>query len=96
MGAPPPHRSPSGGITWNPQAHRDRDDRLLHHVARLFAPDAESLRCPPEQAARMLRLVTFSGSHPLISHGQPLTPEEIVELVLHGIIDTAPTGGTSC
>jgi AcrR family transcriptional regulator len=96
MGAPPHHRSPSGGINWDPRAHRNRDDRLLHHVARLFEPDAESLRCTPEQAARLLRLVTFSGSHPLISHGHPLTPEEIVELLLHGIVDTSRPGDPPC
>ncbi len=49
------------------------------------------LSCTPEQAARLLRLITFSGSHPLISHGQPLTAEEIVDLLLHGIWHDAGT-----
>ena len=35
------------------------------HLARVFEPDAEHLTCTPEQAARLLRLITFSGSHPL-------------------------------
>ena len=91
MGAPPHHRGPGGGINWDPQAHRDRDSRLLLQVTRLFEPSADELTCSPEQAARLLRLVTFSGSHPLIAHGQPLTPEEIVNLLLHGI-----SGDTTC
>jgi AcrR family transcriptional regulator len=89
MGAPPHHRGPHGGVNWDPQAHRDRDRRVLHHVTRLFEPSADALTCTPEQAARLLRLVTFSGSHPLIAHGQPLTPEEIVNLLLHGILGDA-------
>jgi AcrR family transcriptional regulator len=95
MGAPPHHQRTGGGINWDPKAHRDRDGRLLFIVARLFEPDAGSLSCSPEQAARLLRLITFSGSHPLISHGEPLTAEEIVQVLLHGITNTA-TGDTSC
>jgi hypothetical protein len=34
----------------------------------------------------MLRLLTFSGSHPHISDGRIMSPEEIVDLVLHGTL----------
>jgi AcrR family transcriptional regulator len=88
MGAPPHHQRPGGGINWDPKAHRDRDGRVIQLLTRLFEPDERRLACPPEQAARLLRLITFSGSHPLISHGRPLTPEEIVHLLLHGITST--------
>jgi AcrR family transcriptional regulator len=91
MGAPPHHQRAGGGINWDPKAHRDRDSRVIDLLTRLIEPDAERLTTTPEQAARLLRLITFSGSHPLISHGQPLTPEEIVHLLLHGV--TAPTLG---
>jgi AcrR family transcriptional regulator len=95
MGAPPAPRPGSLGHPHDPRAHTDRDQRILYHVAAIFEPDAERLSCTPEQAARLLRLVTFSGSHPLISHGQPLTAEEIVDLLLHGIWhDTS--GDTTC
>jgi AcrR family transcriptional regulator len=85
MGAPPRREPSDGKGFWDPRAHQERDARLLHHVARLFEPDADSITCAPEHAARLLRLITFSGSHPLISQGQPLTPTEIVDLLLHGI-----------
>jgi AcrR family transcriptional regulator len=95
MGAPPGPRPGSPGHPHDPRAHADRDQRILFHVAAIFEPDAERLTCTPEQAARLLRLVTFSGSHPLISHGQPLTAQEIVDLLLHGIWhDTS--GDTTC
>lgn len=91
MGAPPHPQRAGGGINWDPKAGRDRDNPVIHLTTRLFEPDAEWLTCSPEQAARLLRLITFSGSHPLISHGQPLSPEEIVDLLLHGIT-TTPRG----
>jgi hypothetical protein len=87
MGAAPVPRPGSPGHQHDPQAHAERDSRILFHLAVMFAPDAKSLTCSPEQAARLLRLVTFSGSHPLIAHGQPLTAEEIVSLLLHGILE---------
>jgi AcrR family transcriptional regulator len=85
MGAPPRPHPGSPGVPHSPQAHRERDARLLFELTALFEPDAENLTCTPEQAARLLRLITFSGSHPLISHGRPLTAEEIVGVLLHGI-----------
>ena len=33
-----------------------------------------------------LRLLTFSGSHPGIADGQVLTPEEIVDTILFGLV----------
>lgn len=86
MGAPPAR---SAGH--DPRAHREQDARVLDCLAGVFAPDADRLTTSPKQAARLLRLVTFSGSHPLIAHGRPLTAEEIVDLLLHGI-----SGGTPC
>lgn len=54
-------------------------------IARLIEPDRDQLRVPPAQAARLLRLLLFSGSHPGIADGKLLTPEEIVEVLLDGI-----------
>lgn len=99
MGAPPQPRPGAHGHPHDPRGHAERDERILVHVAALFEPDAERLTCTPEQAARLLRLITFSGSHPLISHGRPLTAEEIVGLLLHGIwrSDSPTTSGAiSC
>ncbi len=85
MGAPPAR--PGGH---DPRRHWEQDSGVLDRLAEVFAPDAERLCTTPEQAARLLRLVTFSGSHPLISHGHPLSAEEIVDLLLHGILGRTP------
>jgi AcrR family transcriptional regulator len=68
------------------QAH----DPIMPMIAALFAPDAAILRVDPQQAARLLRLLVFSGTHPLISDGQRLTATEIVDVLLHGVVDEDP------
>ena len=39
-------------------------------IGRLLAPDADQFRVPPDEVVRLLRLLTFSGSHPHISDQQ--------------------------
>jgi AcrR family transcriptional regulator len=90
MGAPPRPHPGSPGMPHTARAHLDRDARVLYLLAAVFEPDAETLACSPAQAGRLLRLITFSGSHPLISHGQPLSAEEIVDVLLHGISGDTP------
>lgn len=53
---------------------------------RLVLPDADTLRVAPEEVVRLLRLLTFSGSHPHVSEQRPLTPEEIVDVILGGTL----------
>jgi AcrR family transcriptional regulator len=56
-------------------------------IVRLVNPDADRFRVSPAEVVQMLRLLTFSGSHPHISddHGM-LSAEQIVETVLHGLL----------
>jgi AcrR family transcriptional regulator len=57
-------------------------------LVRLVEPDAERFRVPPNEVVQLLRLLTFSGSHPHISDQQMLTAEQIVDTVLHGLLRT--------
>jgi AcrR family transcriptional regulator len=66
-------------------AHKLRAE-ILALEAEVLAPDAGAFRLPVEEVVRMLRLLTFSGSHPHISDGRIMSPEEIVDLVLHGTL----------
>jgi AcrR family transcriptional regulator len=70
-----------------PPGHRHPDDAeaILASLVELIEPDAGQLRFEPNEAARRLHMVTFAGSHPMITHGQPLTAPEIVSLLLDGI-----------
>lgn len=54
-------------------------------VARLIEPDRGELRVPPAEAARLLHLLLFSGSHPGITNGRLLAPREIVDVILDGV-----------
>jgi AcrR family transcriptional regulator len=70
--------------------HQD-NERLNAEIARLLQPDRERLRVPPADAANALRAVTFALTHPIIGNDRHPRPEEIVDLVLHGI-----TAGARC
>lgn len=60
-------------------------------IARLVEPDAERFRVSVDEVVRLLRLLTFSGSHPHISDQRMLSAEQIVDVVLHGTL--RPDGG---
>lgn len=83
-------RPPSGT---KPQERRELGTR---GIARLIEPDADRFRVPPAEVVTLLRLLTFSGSHPHIASDHVLTPDQIVDVVLHGtLLAPAPTEGPS-
>jgi AcrR family transcriptional regulator len=61
-------------------------------LIRLNEPDADRFRVPPEEVLQLLRLLTFSGSHPHIADQRMLGAERIVDVVLHGTLRPAPAG----
>lgn len=74
-GPPPDARNPR-------LRKRLRTDGLV----RVIEPDADRFRVSPEEVVRVLRLLTFSGSHPHISDQHTMTAEQIVDVVLHGVL----------
>jgi AcrR family transcriptional regulator len=97
MGAPsgsgPPGHGPS---------HAPDHAPILEALADVVRPDRDQLTCEPEQVARLMRLVCFAGSHPRIADGVPLTPQEVVGLLLDGVrahpapAAADPTGERPC
>lgn len=67
---------------------------LTERLAGVIGDDADRLSVPPDQAIHLLRLLTFSGSHPHISHGHVLSPRTVVDVLLDGI-SAAPAGRTT-
>jgi AcrR family transcriptional regulator len=61
-----------------------RHEQILNEIVRLLEPDRDQFRCPVPEVVRVLRLLTFAGSHPMISDGHLLTAEEIASVVLDG------------
>lgn len=68
-------------------AHAARLAPVTEALSDLLAPDRDRLRRSPEQAARLLRAAVFAGTHPFMTEGHPLSDTEIVDLLLHGLVD---------
>jgi len=67
----------------------------LRELVAIFEREHDRLRCPPAQAAHLLRGLTFSGTHPSFVVGDPLSSEEIVSVLLDGI-RRPDAGGDRC
>ena len=53
-------------------------------LVRIFAAHPGQIRVEPIEAARLLRALTLSTTHPMLA-GEPSSPDELVQLFLHGI-----------
>jgi AcrR family transcriptional regulator len=62
-----------------------RDETFLRTITAMLESHRAELRCEPARAARLIRIVTFAGTHPRITEGTALTAAEIVAVVLDGI-----------
>jgi AcrR family transcriptional regulator len=76
---------PSDHVHDSPEAVAWRD-RLQLLLVAVVGADRDRLRVPVEEFVHTLRLLTFAGSHPHISDGRYLTPEEIVDTVTTGLL----------
>ena len=93
MGPPAMHlRKGTGGH--GPTEEQVRSWRTAADVAveHVLSPDRDRLRVSPRQTGRLLWMLTFSGSHPELSGGEPLSALDIVDTVLHGVLKTADPG----
>jgi len=61
----------------------DRPD--IGALVALLEPHREQLRIPPAKAAQLLRGFTLAGTHPALTAESPMTPAEIVSVLLDGI-----------
>jgi AcrR family transcriptional regulator len=67
----------------------DRDP-IMGAVVQLLQADADRFRIDLEEVGRFLRLLVFAGTHVWITDHRPMTPDEIVDLILDGVL-THPT-----
>ncbi len=68
------------------QGHAEAQAQVQHQMLALVEPDVERLSVPPAHLVRLLRMVTFAGSHQHIAHGDLLTPQQIVDVLLDGTL----------
>ncbi|WP_433558466.1 TetR/AcrR family transcriptional regulator [Pseudonocardia xinjiangensis] len=88
----PPHREgraagPAPPGRANPT---EINERFRAAVVDLVGPDACRLRVPAAELAHVLRLLVFSGTHPLIADGRQLSAEQIVTVLLDGLSAPLP------
>lgn len=69
------------------------NDTFRAAIVDLIGPDEAALRVPAAELAHVLRLLVFSGTHPIIADGRPLDAEQIVTILLDGLLD--PTTNTT-
>jgi AcrR family transcriptional regulator len=81
------------GPVGDDQARRDNDAKIHAVVRKLLKPDRLSFRCSIPEVTRLLRLLIFGGSHPLLTEGVLLTPDEIVAVLLDGVLVHHPDSG---
>lgn len=74
----PPHK--------NDPEKRAADTANFERMVALIEPDAAALSVAPSMLVHMLRLLTFAGSNEQIADGHLLTPEQIVDTLLHGVM----------
>ena len=65
---------------------RQDNEKLNAALADLLRPDAGRLRLDVDAAADALRSMTFALCHPLLGREPSGSPEQVVDLVLHGIL----------
>jgi len=81
------------GATDEGEDHLAAHQPLLDAINDLLAEDPDLFVVPARDVVHRIRLLTFSGSHPGIADGKVLTPEEIVDTVLYGlVVRPSPTG----
>ncbi|NNG38659.1 TetR/AcrR family transcriptional regulator [Flexivirga sp. ID2601S] len=77
------------GLVGPPERHRDRpkrDREIASRIREVFVDDEPLLRVSLDQLLLQVRLLTFAGSHHHISDEHILTPEQVVDTILHGVL----------
>lgn len=79
------------GMPKPPAKFQDEQARRRLHdsgLITLISADAERFTLPVERVVELVRGLTFAASHPHLTEQRPLTPEEIVDVLLHGVLRT--------
>jgi len=77
------------GMPKPPAKFQDEAARRRMHdqgLALLIGADAHRFTLPVDRVAELVRGLTFAASHPHLTEHQPLVPEEIVDVILHGVL----------
>ena len=87
-------QGPPAELARGKSVRRPDNEGIDRAIERVLAPDAARLRLKAGEVARIVRLFTFAGTHPLITDQNPLSTDEIVAVLLDGV--EARTPGEAC
>jgi AcrR family transcriptional regulator len=76
---------PAAGPPGPPEFLLRANETLLERLTYVFALHDDELRVEPTVAATVLRGLVFGSQHPGMTGPAPLTPDQIVDAVLHGV-----------
>lgn len=79
-----------------PESHRARRTRVEDTLVAGAEAYSEELRVSPRELVRLVRMLTFSGSHPHLSDGKVLEVQAIVDTVLYGVAKASREPRPSC
>ncbi|MFL6022321.1 MAG: hypothetical protein ACJ72O_03205, partial [Marmoricola sp.] len=85
---------PPAAIKADHARHQDWRKHIDVAITELVEPDADLIRITPAKLVNTLRLLTLGGSNTHMSDGDLMSPEEIVDTVLYGLLND-PRGRTS-
>jgi AcrR family transcriptional regulator len=92
---PPPPKSAAEHESAE-QRRRADNARLNAALVTAIGPDADRLRLPVEQAADLIRGLTFTVTHPVIGASFSSEPRVIVDTLLHGILTPTSQESPPC
>lgn len=87
VGLPGPPEDDEDGPGTEPPS--TMNDAFRAAIADVVGPDGDLLRVSTAEFAHVLRLLTFSATHPRIADGRTLSADQIVGILLDGMLDTA-------
>ncbi|MCK0114329.1 TetR/AcrR family transcriptional regulator [Ornithinimicrobium sp. F0845] len=77
---PPEHRPGASHDAHGAAWRRQVEDELI----ALVEPDADQLRVPVAELVDLVGLLSFAGSHPVLTQGRILSADTIIEVLLDG------------
>ncbi|MBA8793546.1 AcrR family transcriptional regulator [Friedmanniella endophytica] len=84
IGPGPHHAEPHSDFV---EKRRRDSAQLVQAIVEVIGPDADRLRVPPAEAARLLSALVFTTRHPVLNpEGTSPDPAHLVDLLLHGIV----------
>lgn len=79
------------GMPKPPAKFQDEEARRKLHdggLVLLIGAESDLFTLPIERVAELVRGMTFAASHPHLTDSKPMVPEEIVDVLLHGVLKT--------